>query len=182
MEGPVDPHLHPPSTAKMIQDHGWLPRLFVGWEMPACFYPRVQLNELRLLGAHSDRLYWLCFLLIWCARSSVLWPCSSQFSRWSSALRGRNKRVGFLFICVDRLLTSSLHVLPASCIAFTMSFSFDKNRAQSVPDFMSLMRYLSCTENFMLRCTWGSRSVSSASISSFAAPPPDASCFFPKTL
>ena len=34
----------------------WLPKLGVKWEVPACFYPRVQFDELRVLGACSDHL------------------------------------------------------------------------------------------------------------------------------
>ena len=44
-----------PSTTKMIRDL-WSPRFCAGWEMPACFYPRVQLQELHVVGASVLRI------------------------------------------------------------------------------------------------------------------------------
>ena len=74
-----------PSTAKMIQDRGWLPRLYASWEMPAFFDP-----PFSGLVRHS-------FL-------DGLQHCVEETNVWASSL-----------ICLERLLTSSSHVLPASC-------------------------------------------------------------------
>ena len=54
----------------MIRDL-WLSRFCVGWEMPACFYPRVQLEEPRDLGASSENPCCLCLLKVWNAQFSI---------------------------------------------------------------------------------------------------------------
>ena len=41
----------------------WLPRLCAGWEMPACFHPRVQLEGLRVVGAWSENSHFLTVTL-----------------------------------------------------------------------------------------------------------------------
>ena len=158
------------------EEPGWLAKLCVGWE-PACFYPCVQQVDRRVFADYSYHLHCLCLLLIWEAQSSVLVLVRQSLSMvfsivWKNQVCRRPTSFSGQFT------TSSLCVMPASCISFTISFSLDENSVQYVADSMSLMRNSSSTESLMLRCTWETtRSFTSASISSFVSPPPAARSF-----
>ena len=140
--------------------------------MLACFYPRVQLDQLRALGVRSDHLY--CrFPLIW--ESSVLvlvrqdLPCGLQHCH-----EGPNVRASSFFF-PDGLSPARCEVCPRLASLSRFRSLLVVRRRLEVPT-----RDSSCVVSGS--CIWATKSVTSTSVSPFASPSPARCCFFGTSL
>ena len=93
------------------------------------FYPRVRLQELRVLGGCSEYVYCLLLSQIWRSVPRTL-PSASESLRWPSALTRRTKLAGCLFLCLSALLPTRCMVCLRRAFLSRCRFSWWEQRAQ----------------------------------------------------